>query len=108
MVHVYLLGNASELEARHLEREQRPRGGAAHVGEDLWAKAHRKPEAETSEWDKFTAIGIMHADTGAVAAQDRLGYTGTADWRACESKRKKMVFMCRTIGTVAIAVSLST
>ena len=43
---------------------------AALVCEDLWVKAHRKPEAETNDWDKFTAIGNGYADTEAVAAQE--------------------------------------
>ena len=75
--------------------------GAAHVNGEVWAKAHRKPEAQTNDWDRFTAIGNGLADTAAVDAQTRLGYTGTADWKACEAKRYKMLFICKTIGTVA-------
>ena len=60
--------------------------GAAHVSEDVWVKAHREPETETNEWDRFTAIGNGLADTAAVDTQTRLGYTGTADWKVCEAK----------------------
>ena len=60
-----------------------------------------KAEAETTECDKFTAIGNGHADIAAVAAQDRLGYTGTPGWRDCEPRRDKMLLICKVIGTVA-------
>ena len=74
---------------------------AALVCEDLWLKAHRKPETETNDWDRFTAIGNGHADTEAVAAQGRLGYTNTPGWRTCDAKQKKMQLLCKVIGTVA-------
>ena len=68
---------------------------AKHVCEDLWIKAHRKPEEQINSWDKFTAIGNGFVDTEAVAAQERMGYTGTAAWKACEVKRDKMLLVCK-------------
>ena len=74
---------------------------AEHILEDLWVRAHRKPENEADPWEKFTAIGNGHADAAAVEAQTRLGHVDTAEWKAVAAEQAKMRTICRVIGTLA-------
>ena len=74
---------------------------AGHVLEDVWVRAHRKPESEADPWDRYTAIGNDFADTEAVAAQTRLEHDGTPQWKAVAAAKARARTICRAIGIIA-------
>ena len=74
---------------------------AKWVQDDLWVKAHRKPELETNPMDAFTAVCNNLADAAAVGAQGRLDPNGPDRWADIDRDRNKLTKVCRMLAVLA-------